>query len=482
MIHQKKTKKNSCFVEALIIIVLSLLIIQTIQVTQAQDATSNGSWALSFQIQNGQNVTTNTFTPFDQIQLNAYATYHNASQPDLLVTFKIQGPSGTTNPINITQVAVTNSQGIAESSFVLPVQAPDQDSLIGTWQASATIRTTNGTIQQTLGFTTRWNIEIISINTHNKQGQNQTIFYPGNTIATKLLISNQGLGQMANITINIQDLTGKIINQTQIQNKQIDTTSTNPTQVQANIQVPNSAAIGEATITASIYSGNFQNVDIPAAQNKTTYFSIATNTAPTTTSSPTPPPFIENTVSLFSWTLVATGFFTFTLLFIFLKRKPTSKIGTQTPKIPSPTPSQTTASPAQPTSQATLTAKIAPEKIINATIGTQPPSIYENLEIPTPQTTSPQEQKQLIVNYLTKISSANERIQALEAELKIEKEQLNKEITGLTKTLDEQERTVKNYFDSIRQEIEKIKINNKEASTQEKKPDQPNNNATEKKY
>jgi hypothetical protein len=106
----------------------------------------------------------------------------------------------------------------------------------------------------------------------------------------------------------------------------------------------------------------------------------------------------------------------------------------------------------QPT-QPTATPRTAPEKVINAALITQLPSIYETLDIPTPESTSPQEQKQKMVDHITKISSINQRVQTLETELKIEKEQLNKEVMDLNKTLNEQERAVKNYFDSIRQAV-----------------------------
>jgi len=56
----------------------------------------------------------------------------------------------------------------------------------------------------------------------------------------------------------------------------------------------------------------------------------------------------------------------------------------------------------------------------------------------------------------TKIANFNQKVQALESELRIEKEHLNKEITTLDKTLEEQEKSVKNYFDSIRLELAKL--------------------------
>jgi hypothetical protein len=59
---------------------------QAIKVTQSQNGntTSNDQRAMSLQIrETGQNVTTNVFVPFDQIQLYANVTYGNTAQPDI---------------------------------------------------------------------------------------------------------------------------------------------------------------------------------------------------------------------------------------------------------------------------------------------------------------------------------------------------------------------------------------------------------------
>src|SRR5208283_4569585 len=166
MAQQKRGKINKRLAHALLILLLSIAIIQTIQVTHCQNENtpSNNQWALNFQIQTGQNATTNAFTPFYQIQLSANVTYRNATQPDILVTFKVQGPSNSPNQINITRIETTNANGETECALRLPAEGQNTDSLIGSWQATATIQTSNGTLQKTLTFTTQWNLEITSIN------------------------------------------------------------------------------------------------------------------------------------------------------------------------------------------------------------------------------------------------------------------------------------------------------------------------------
>ncbi len=188
----------------------------------------------------------------------------------------------------------------------------------------------------------------------------------------QLTINNQGQPQTANISLNMQDSTGKIINQTQIQNNQINTSSTNSTQVQTTLQIPDNTTVGEATINAAITSGSYQNMDLPIAENKTAYFTIATNTAPTPT--PTPSPF-ENSLSFFPWLLIIVGAFTFTILVVFLRRKPRSKPAqtpifapsTPSPAIAIPTLDQTTTlqeTPPKSEAQIAPTPKIASPKVM----------------------------------------------------------------------------------------------------------------------
>jgi len=53
--------------------------------------------------------------------------------------------------------------------------------------------------------------------------------------------------------------------------------------------------------------------------------------------------------------------------------------------------------------------------------------LYETLDIPISESALPQEQKQTVVNYPTKISSTIQRVQSLESDVRIKKEQLNRD-------------------------------------------------------
>jgi hypothetical protein len=490
-----KGKSSKQLIPVLLVLLLIPAIAQTAQIVHGQNMTTSNQWALSLSIENAQNVSCSTFAPFNQIQLFSTVTYGNASVPDLLVTFKVQGPADAASPTNITAIGKTDAAGIANASFRLPVEAQDTSSVTGTWQATATIQTGNGTLQKSSSFTTQWTLKITSISTQNQQGQNQTIFFSGNKVTVALAISDAGPPQQANITLNMQDASGKTVNQTQIENTQITNSSTSPTQMQATLEIPANAVAGEASITAAIYSGTYQNMEIPAGENQTAYFDvvgIGTALSP----SPTPtkmPNILQNSVSLFAWLLVATGIFTFTALYLFLRRKP-KEVGIQLPGTPPtvPGPIISTPSPVEAATPQETTPQPAPQFMAaNSTMATaktfqattadiqepvqmeeKPVAVTEATVEPTPLESAITEEPtpKAMMSQVSRIQDTVKRIQTIKAALELEKEQFARDLAELNQAVDERERTLKNYVDTMRGEVGKLKkyLNDNEDVTPEK--------------
>lgn len=470
MRKQKTGKISKQLLYVLLILLLSLSLTQTVHITHAATVSSN-PWGIKLQILNWQDQPANVFSPFDFVQLCANVTYDNASQPDVLVAFNVIGPSP--NPINISAIQPTQANGGAEFSFRLPIEAQSQDSINGTWNATATI---SGAPSQSESFTTQWTFETATIKLLNPQNHNQTSFYPGNNVAVQVEIKNNGPAEPANITLDMQDSAGRIINQTEILNTQI--ANSNQTQVQTTLQIPQDTIAGKAAINVTIFNGDYNGRDIPAAENQTAYFTIISNktTTQNPTTSPTPSPnILQNSVSLFSWLLVATGLFTFTMLYMFLRRKPTD-LGSSTPNIPPVMPSpaiptvtptesttlQTTAK--QPPPPKTPTTNTAPQNIAQATMHEQGPTIYDTVQSqnradsyapnkPDSKPFTSQESAEAIAAHLGRIAETGTKVQALEATLKGERDRLDKEVADLNKILEEQEKAIKSYFDSIRQAV-----------------------------
>ena len=63
---------------------------------------------------------------------------------------------------------------------------------------------------------------------------------------------------------------------------------------------------------------------------------------------------------------------------------------------------------------------------------------------------------QAILTYRSRIASTEKRIQALNIVLKLEEEQFAQDVIEFNKAVDQQEKTLNNYFDILRQEIEKL--------------------------
>ncbi len=471
MKDRRRRKANQKLAFAVQILLLAFFVVQSIQVVHAQNMTTNGQWALNFGIENGQDSATTTFSPFDQIQLFATVTYGNATQPDILVYFNVTGPSNSANPTSITRIETTNSSGEAGFSFRLPIENENESSIVGTWQSFAAIQTTNGTLQQSLSFTTQWNMEIASINLENSQSQDQTVFSQGDDIIIQLTINNAGQPQTANITLDMQDQQGNIINQTQILNSQITTSSTNGTQLQTDLRIPNDATAGQMTINTAVYSGTYQNVNLPVAENQIAYFTIATNTSTTATPAPTTTPPTtttpasspnspESSVTLFSWLLIATGLFTFTLLLFFLKRKPTPKLDSQTPNLPSPTPSPATAT--SPVISATTEKMVLQERPIaidtTATKLTLETATEETVQSTMTQASPSQMlQSAAMLTKLSRISNSANRIKALKTVLKSEQDQLAKDLDELGKIVDEEQKMINQELENVKKEAKKLK-------------------------
>jgi hypothetical protein len=182
------------------------------------------------------------------------------------------------------------------------------------------------------------------------------------------------------------------------------------------------------------------------AESKTAGFTITSGAK----SSSTPKPqTTQNSISLFSWLLVATALFTFTSLTVFLRRKPYSQTGPTTELSTFPT----AAAPAL-IDASQLAVPSAAEEILSQQGGLQP-----------------------FAAKLSNIKSIAQRIDALQKALNMERENLAKEMADVNKTVQEQEKAIKHYFDAVRGETEKY---SGYLSDQEKGKTENNENQTNK--
>jgi hypothetical protein len=440
---------------ALILVIFVLIPLATVYTARAAETSTNLKLNLTFQANNGTiiNSTQLTFAPFDLIQLTANITNGNQTIPQSTVVFSVKGPSSASYPTEIIRSAETDKTGSANITFRIPIEQTEKV-VIGIWQVYANVKTSNGTLQQNASFQVAWPIQNVAINFYDTQGRSQSGFNPNDTVKA-VIAFNSDKAQTERINFSVQDTSGNILTN---QAQDISANTTDKNEVTYEFKIPESAPLGLASANFSIYSEAYQNVSIPAAQNKIAYFAVGnyTMTPPDQTSpTPTPTPSVENSLSLFSWLIVATGFFTFTTLVLFLKRKPLQKMGKITPL---------------PTGQSIQNPDITPEKIKQSsalsentlkTSLTQIQAIVDqnmksNEEVTTETKSQFAKQQEATITHLSSIAVTAKKIQELQAALKIEKDQLGKDIISLNQTIGEQENIIRSYYDTLRNEIKKV--------------------------
>jgi hypothetical protein len=432
----------------------------------------------------------NVFAPFDQVQLRADVAYGDVPHAGMLVSFRIQGPSGSVDPVNITRIVTTDETGVAAISLRLPAENQSNDSLVGTWQAYATIQTIAGPIQKTLTFTTSWFFKIDSLTLLNSKGHTQ-LFPQGSTVTAHLNIScTLPSPQTFNVSVIVQDASKKIFNQTQILNLEINSSGAN--QIQSDFAIPIIAALGSATCNATVTQGSLGDAQIQASENMSISFTIGPASTEVTSSF----------AGIFPWILLLTGVLSFTLLLSLFRRRH-KNMNEQKPKFAPTFPQpaiqmqafvQSTAlekesqrseekskplisqnqlpnaaSALMPKSQHQPLPRIAQSKYAKATITTeiaQTPALQtrtEKLEPPQPQqlkTESPLETDLREEKLQPAPQSTVESIEILTKRiqyLKSEKQQIMNNLTSLREKADAQAKSLENEIKTLKEETEGLK-------------------------
>jgi len=427
---------------------------------KAADPSTDWKLGLVFQANNGTMVnstTQSTFAPFDLVQLIANLTKNDQAVSQATVVFSVKGPSVASFPTEFVRSTETDVTGLANITFRIPFEQTEK-SVIGRWQVYVNVKTSNETLQEIAYFQVAYPIQNLAVNFYDTAGHSQTIFNPNDTVKAviKFNSSNNSSSQSQTQSINfaVQDSAGNTLSHQEQDILVIVNATEN--EVVYEFKIPENTPFGLATVDLSIYADTYENVSIPAAPNKRTYFSIGNYTAPspdqttaTPTSSPTPPPMIENTLDLFAWLAIATGLLTFALLAIFLKRKPFPKTNT-----PNPPPATTT--------QIGTTKETTPIQTTTA-IAQSPTLMTQNMQIQaaTQNTTDEDAQTQFLkqqqatVTHLNSIATTTKKIQELQAALNLEKEKLDQDINNLNQNIEEQKNKAETYLDALRNEINK---------------------------
>jgi hypothetical protein len=198
--------------------------------------------------------TQEVFAPQQLVTLYANVSYNSMPVAGKLVAFQVEGPANAFENITVFGSSNTTSNGLATFSFRLPWPAEHPEEIVfGNWSAVATVDIAQVPVKGTWTFRVGWILQIISITTLNSTLEPQTTFYQQDIIYFNLTVENVAMiEEPAAITIEAEDAADyPIINITM---QELTFQPGETCVIAGPSQVPNTAAIGNATASAAIYN------------------------------------------------------------------------------------------------------------------------------------------------------------------------------------------------------------------------------------
>ncbi|MEM1540875.1 MAG: hypothetical protein QXJ07_05805, partial [Candidatus Bathyarchaeia archaeon] len=200
----------------------------------------------------GINQRSDAFQPQELVMLYARVTYNDGPIANWLVAFQVL------NPLNKTVAICANStdeDGIATFSFRVPWPSDGAEhEVFGDWMVVATTSIAGKVFMDTLTFRVGWIIQITKIKTLNAQFSPQIGFLRGETVVLNLTVRNIALtGKSAVIIVDIFDVIGSPIIHTVYEGKPV-VFQPGESAVQIVSKIPESAAVGNATVFAVAYT------------------------------------------------------------------------------------------------------------------------------------------------------------------------------------------------------------------------------------
>lgn len=221
----------------------------------------------------GLNKPSNAFAPQEEVILYAHLTYHGVAVADKLVAFEIYGPVNPFNNITFRRTATTNASGIATIDFRIPWPTEKHETIIfGNWAVYAGADIAEVRVEDTLTFKVGWIVEILSVATVDADFQPQTVFGKGTCVSVELALRNiANVSKMVMLAVIAYDELG-----IPFANIMIDDFEIQPGEnyTYSELQIPEWAVIGEATLNASVYTAPLTEGGLPYCPEVSTTFWI----------------------------------------------------------------------------------------------------------------------------------------------------------------------------------------------------------------
>lgn len=201
----------------------------------------------------GLNQPSDAFGPEQKVILYANVTYNLSPLEGKAVTFEIKGPPNNVSNIFFILNALTNSTGIAAVNFTIPWYSENPETIVfGLWNVRATVSVAEQTVRDELTFNVGWIIEIISLQTLDKDFQVKTSFMQGTNLTAELTLKSIALGSKeAAFAVGAIDSFGHVLNTVFVSDFEV---SPGLSYMNVSLRIPEWAKLGDAQLYAGAYT------------------------------------------------------------------------------------------------------------------------------------------------------------------------------------------------------------------------------------
>lgn len=223
----------------------------------------------------GGNQSSDAFQPQELVVLYALVTYNEAPVANKLVAFQISGPTNRFQNMTAVGSSLSNQSGVAQFSFRMPWPSENPEEItFGQWFSIATVEIGDQPVVDALTFQVGWIVKITNIMTLNAEMQTQEVFSRQDMIIFNLTVENIAFTEkQAAITIDVQDAASYPIIHLELTNIIFQPGQNH---VQASSQIPTTASIGRAIVSAAAYTAPPENGGVLYSPAASATFIIAT--------------------------------------------------------------------------------------------------------------------------------------------------------------------------------------------------------------
>ncbi|MGA2767438.1 MAG: CARDB domain-containing protein [Candidatus Bathyarchaeia archaeon] len=200
----------------------------------------------------GPNQPSDAFQPQELVILYGNVTYNGAPVANKLVAFQVRGPANAFSNITFTGSSSSNESGMATFSFRVPWYSEHAEEIVfDEWFAVATVDIAQEVATDTLTFQVGWILRITNITTLNSELVPQNTFFRQDIVNFAVTVESIAMVEKTGaITIDVKDAAGYPIIHIEMENLSFQP---GENYVNASSHIPDTAALGNANVTAAIY-------------------------------------------------------------------------------------------------------------------------------------------------------------------------------------------------------------------------------------